>query len=94
MIKIEIYPLKNPDELSTGMAPDVDFEASPQITVVLGWVMGNVLYKSMSGTIDLSINYGDIIYDIRSLPCLMAIVELDGKIQQIEHYRVKILKEE
>ncbi len=95
MVKIEIYPLRDDasNRVLVNNSDRVDFESTPVVAEVLGWINGLELRETKHGTMDVLDGYR-IRYDNVELPCIMAVVEIDGKIQQIEHYRVKILKEE
>lgn len=94
---IEIYPLLEFDyvENYTGFQP-VDFDAKPIVTELLGWVMGNTNYYDGTTIADYGISPENISYLplSESVPCLMAVVELDGIYQAVEHFRIKSIKED
>ena len=104
MIKIEVYPFVDCLEgKCLSGTEDVDFTSLPSIYILLGWVMGveykfakYLEYRNVGYDRDMDVYKQEAVKMEHSSkhPCLKAIVEIAGVITEIEHYRVKILKED
>lgn len=87
----------NPYNLSSA---DVDFEAEPKVCELYNWVMGTKTHYSTTTEFRESFFADTIefipitVSCIREVPCLKAVVLIDGSIHQVEDYRCRPYNEE